>query len=105
MKDLQKTHQRRLQEVLRRLEEAGPLLLDVRRMSYYTGTVLLLAAERRKTACTPLWRSGQTPWGSAGPTSTKRAWPGPFWRETPALWQSCCPARHREAPFQKSAAG
>lgn len=35
----------RVEEYLGRMEEAGPLLLDVRRMSYYTGAVLLLAAE------------------------------------------------------------
>lgn len=36
---------RRLEGALRRLEEPGALLLDVRRMSYDTGAVLLLAAE------------------------------------------------------------
>lgn len=38
-------YQRRLENMLRLLEEPGPLLLDVRRMSYYTGAVLLLASE------------------------------------------------------------
>lgn len=38
-------YRRRLETALRLLEEPGPLLLDVRRVSYYTGAVLLLAAE------------------------------------------------------------
>lgn len=38
-------YQQRVEDCLRRLEEPGPLLLDARRMSYFTGAALLLAAE------------------------------------------------------------
>lgn len=38
-------YRQRLERVLRHLEEPGPMLLDVRRMSYDTGMALLLAAE------------------------------------------------------------